>query len=76
LGKFLKEFPDKLMRDREIKADIKADILYFAGRLVGLLKSTPNQDLIQCYEHWDNYIQTYKLPLDIKNGFLYGQHFA
>lgn len=72
LIKFLNELPDKVMINQDISSSVKADLLFYGGRLVGQLSEymQNSDEMNECRIHWSLIVG--ELPADIRKGFFLG----
>lgn len=73
LCKFLRELPQLVIQDSSIDAEIKSDLLYYAGRLVARIGDNPNPGKQHdCYVDWLLLSADENIPADIRKGFAIG----
>lgn len=73
LIKFLSELPEKVVTNNDADASVKADLLYYGGKLVGHLSvyMRRSPEIEECCKHWSAILDD--LPADIRNGFYLGK---
>lgn len=77
LFNILSTLPQNITKSQDITAELKSNILYYGGRLVGLIskKEINNTDKIKCLNNWESFAHSSNYPHDIRNGYFQGQLF-
>lgn len=78
MAKYLKEMPDTVLKNESLSFDIKADLLYYAGKLVGYISkfASEYEDIEKCLSTWNGFISSSVIPHDICKGFYIGKVLA
>lgn len=70
----LSDLPQRAIASKGISAELKSDILYYGGRLVGQIvkKEFEDVDKMNCIETWQSFANSHDFPQDIRNGYFEG----
>lgn len=76
LFEILSGLPQKVIASEGISAELKSDILYYGGQLVGQIYKKEFQEVeavkIKCVESWQSFATSHDFPHDIRNGYFKG----
>lgn len=70
----LSDLPQRAIASKGISAELKSDILYYGGRLVGQIVKEEFEDVdkMNCIETWQSFANSHDFPQDIRNGYFEG----
>lgn len=71
----LSELPQRVIVSKGISAELKSDILYYGGKLVGQMYKTEFKEDVnkmKCIELWESFANSHDFPHDIRNGYFAG----
>ena len=70
----LSDLPQRAIASKGISAELKSDILYYGGRLVGQVVKEEFEDVdkMNCIETWQSFANSHDFPQDIRNGYFEG----
>lgn len=72
----LSELPKRVIASEGISAELKSDILYYGGQLVGQIYKNEFEEVeaakIKCVESWQLFAASHDFPHDIRNGYFKG----
>lgn len=71
LFEILSLLPKRIVDAKDIAAELKSDMLYYGGLLVGQISKTEfsEVDKMKCVESWQLFANSHNCPIDIRNGF-------
>ncbi|MCD7710693.1 MAG: hypothetical protein LUI04_05015, partial [Porphyromonadaceae bacterium] len=71
LFEILSVLPQRIIDAKKISAELKSDILYYGGRLAGIISKTKFTDVdkTKLVENWQSFISSHAFPHDICNGY-------
>lgn len=70
----LSDLPQRAIASKGVSAELKSDILYYGGRLVGQIVKEEFEDVdkMNCIETWQSFANSHDFPQDIRNGYFEG----
>lgn len=70
----LSMLPQRIIAAKNIAAELKSEMLYYGGQLVGQISKTEftDADKTKCVESWQSFAHSNVFPHDIRNGYFKG----